>query len=250
MVSRPFYERDGQIRLELEGASVLFTTAACGDLRQTHGQLARALGLRIAYAHQVHGDTVLELGSADRPYGPDRETAGDADALIATVPDLAPMVISADCLPIVIAAARHGRTQQHAHAAIHAGRQGQAARAVAAVHAGWRGLRAGVIGKTLERLRALAPEAALEAAIGPAAGVCCYEVGEEVHQAFAQVGQDLRAGPRLDLKAIARAQLRRAGVEVVYDVGLCTICSDPSALFSHRRDHGQTGRQGALAWLS
>jgi copper oxidase (laccase) domain-containing protein len=54
----------------------------------------------------------------------------------------------------------------------------------------------------------------------------------------------------LDLKAIAREQLRRAGVEVVHDVGLCTICGDPTLLFSHRRDGGITGRQAGVVWLS
>ena len=54
----------------------------------------------------------------------------------------------------------------------------------------------------------------------------------------------------LDLKAIAARQLRAAGVEEVHDVGLCTICSDPALFFSHRRDHGVTGRQAGIAWLS
>ena len=59
-----------------------------------------------------------------------------------------------------------------------------------------------------------------------------------------------RNGRNLDLKAIARAQLERAGVDVVHDVGLCTICADPSLFFSHRRDRGVTGRQAGIAWLS
>ena len=61
---------------------------------------------------------------------------------------------------------------------------------------------------------------------------------------------DLRNGRNLDLKAIARAELERSGVEAVHDVGLCTICSDPSLLFSHRRDGGVTGRQAGIAWLN
>jgi hypothetical protein len=75
-------------------------------------------------------------------------------------------------------------------------------------------------------------------------------VGDDVHATFAAQGLDIRSGRNLDLKAIAREQLRRAGVEVVHDVGLCTICGDPTLLFSHRRDGGITGRQAGVVWLS
>jgi polyphenol oxidase len=97
------------------------------------------------------------------------------------------------------------------------------------------------------RSRGLRP---LQAAIGPGAGPCCYEVGEEVHAAFVEQELDIRNARNLDLKAIAREQLQRAGVEVVHDVGLCTICDDPTLLFSHRRDGGITGRQAGVVWLS
>ncbi len=66
---------------------------------------------------------------------------------------------------------------------------------------------------------------------------------------FADRGDDVRRGENLDLKAIARHELARAGVDRVYDVGLCTICSDPSLFFSHRRDRGITGRQAGVVWL-
>jgi copper oxidase (laccase) domain-containing protein len=89
----------------------------------------------------------------------------------------------------------------------------------------------------------------LTAAIGPGAGPCCYEVGDEVHAAFASLGGEVRRGSNLDLKAIARRRLSEAGVEVVHDAELCTMC-DPSMFFSHRRDGGVTGRQAGLVWLS
>ena len=86
------------------------------------------------------------------------------------------------------------------------------------------------------------------AAIGPGAGACCYEVGDEVARAFAGLP---RSGRKLDLKAIARARsCDEAGVDEVHDVGLCTICSTRSCFFSHRRDGGVTGRQAGLAWRS
>jgi copper oxidase (laccase) domain-containing protein len=116
------------------------------------------------------------------------------------------------------------------------------------VHAGWRGLAGGVIEEGVRALYALDGHQPVHAAIGPGAGPCCYEVGEEVHTAFADRWPDSRHGRKVDLKAIARAQLIEAGASVVHDVGLCTICSDPSMFFSHRRDRGVTGRQAGIVW--
>jgi copper oxidase (laccase) domain-containing protein len=118
------------------------------------------------------------------------------------------------------------------------------------LHAGWRGLQAGVIGAGVSALRALGERGDLSAAIGPGAGPCCYEVGREVHEAFADQPPAVHHGPRLDLKSIAAAELEAAGVTEVHDLGLCTICSDPDLLFSHRRDRGVTGRQAGVAWLT
>jgi polyphenol oxidase len=144
------------------------------------------------------------------------------------------MVLVADCLPIAVA----GRGRSNGDGA------------VAMLHAGWRGLAGGIVAAGVQALRELGVDGPIEAAIGPGAGVCCYEVGEEVHAEFADVGSDVRRGRNLDLKAIARHELERAGVDAVHDIGLCTICADDSLFFSHRRDHGVTGRQAGVAWLS
>ncbi len=136
-------------------------------------------------------------------------------------------MITADCLPIVIAAPG----------------------AVAAVHAGWRGLDAGVIGNAVTKLRELSG-GVLNAAIGPGAGACCYEVGDELHRRFKAHSQDFHHGRNLDLKAIARVQLMEAGVAHIHDTEVCTICGDPQLTFSYRRDGAETGRQALVAWLS
>jgi hypothetical protein len=133
----------------------------------------------------------------------------------------------ADCLPVVVA----GRG------------------AVAVLHAGWRGLAGGVLREGVRALRECGEEATLEAAIGAGIGACCYEVGEEVHQAFAAYGPAVRRGNNLDLEAVARQQLMRLGVAVVHSLGLCTACH-PELFFSHRRDDGVTGRQAGVAWLN
>jgi copper oxidase (laccase) domain-containing protein len=82
------------------------------------------------------------------------------------------------------------------------------------------------------------------AAIGPGIGRCCYEVGEEVLAAFADV-PDAAYGRMLDLRAVARAKLRAAGVDRIDEVDLCTRC-DPETFFSHRRDGPETGRQAGV----
>jgi copper oxidase (laccase) domain-containing protein len=108
-------------------------------------------------------------------------------------------------------------------------------------HGGWRGLAAGILG------RSAAEVGAEGAAVGPGIGPCCYEVGDEVLAAFAAY-DGAAEGRMLDLKAVAAAQLREAGVEHVEVSELCTSCN-PELLFSHRRDAGVTGRQAGLAWL-
>jgi len=221
--SAPFYELDGQLAIALPDARAVFTTVSAGDVRETADAIGERLGVRLARAKQVHGSAVISVAGPTAPLK-------DADAIVTTTPGLAPMVLTADCVPIVIAGGG----------------------AVAAVHAGWKGLRDGVIAAAVEELRAVAADndAPLVAAIGPSAGSCCYEVGEDLHEVFAARGEDFRDGDNLDLHAIAARQLRDAGVARVIDSKICTICSDPAVFFSHRRDNGQTGRQGALVWLT
>lgn len=212
----PFYSLDGQIATDVPGATAVFTTQAWGDVRRTREEIGARLGTRLVNARQVHGDTVVQVGSVTA------ET--EADALITTTHGLAAAVLAADCLPIVVSAPG----------------------AAAAVHAGWRGLDRGVITGAVQALRAHIGEVPLRAAIGPGAGPCCYEVGPELHERFA----GFSVGNNLDLKAIARAELQQAGVGEVHDVGLCTICSDPDFFFSYRRDGAAAGRHAAITWLS
>jgi YfiH family protein len=239
----PFEPEGEQIAVSLPGARAVFTTRRGGAsvgpyaslnlgrltdddpaaVQENREWLQRAHGVTLVHGRQVHGTRVQRRMAAAGSGEP-----AEADGQATAVPGLGVIVLGADCLMIVIAGGG----------------------AVAAVHAGWRGLAAGVIAHGVAAVRELGAGGELQAAIGPAAGVCCYEVGEEVHAEFAAEGAGVRRGRKLDLKAIAATQLRRAGIAAVHDVGLCTICADPEVLFSHRRDHGVTGRQGALAWLT
>jgi YfiH family protein len=236
----PFVAAGKHIAVDLPGARAVFTTRRGGysagpyeslnlglltdddsdAVRRNRAALSDQFGMRFAYIRQVHGPDVVQA-ALERP-------VRDADGHVTATAGIAPMVMTADCLPIAIAGGG----------------------AVALVHAGWRGLDAGVVARGVDAVRSLASDGPLVAAIGPGAGRCCYEVGDEVRAVFESYGDGVRAGRNLDLKAIARMQLEAAGVQSVHDVELCTICSDPSLFFSHRRDHGVTGRQGGLAWLT
>jgi YfiH family protein len=240
----PFQVCDGHIAIELPGARALFTTRHGGCSRgpfrslnlglataddpervaANRSKLQQRLGVALALGRQVHGTTVAIRGAPERPSG-GREPVADGQAT--SHRGLAPAVLTADCLPVAIA--------------------GEGA--VAVVHAGWRGLAGGVIAEGVRAVRELGARGALAAAIGPGAGGCCYEVGEEVLALFADYPQARCDGRRLHLAAVAAAQLRRAGVAEIHDIGLCTICTAGEPFFSHRRDGGITGRQAGLAWL-
>jgi YfiH family protein len=248
-LAEPFFMQDEHIAVELSGARALFTTRRGGvsggpyeslnlgrwtedrpeSVEHNRSVLARGLGVRFAFGRQVHG-TLVQRVSDEPPVDPRAPQAppAEADGQATMLAGVAPMVLTADCLPVAVAGGG----------------------AVAMLHAGWRGLAAGIVGEGVAAIRELAGDAPLTAAIGPGAGPCCYEVSEAVHDAFAARSADERRGRNLDLKAIAALELARAGVGEVHDVALCTICSDRTLFFSHRRDHGATGRQAGIAWLS
>lgn len=241
----------GELLFELPGGGhALFTTRAHGNMSSVsgldheHGMHARErlrtqLGLRrLVRGYQVHGTTVRRIhGDADLP-APDAAAAqppAEADGHATRVAGVGVMALAADCLPVALG----GPT------------------AVAIVHAGWRGLAAGVLEQGVLALRTLGVEGDIAAIVGPGAGPCCYEVGPEVHAAFAPagpVGQNVPAGPAdaggspIDLPAIARERLHAAGVADVRHVAVCTICD--ARFYSHRRESTRAGRQAGIAWLA
>jgi copper oxidase (laccase) domain-containing protein len=90
----------------------------------------------------------------------------------------------------------------------------------------------------------------IRAAIGPGARVCCYETGDEVHEAFAHLGPRMRDGDHADLAAAAHAILLGEDVREIHDTRLCTMCAPAGLLWSHRREGERAGRQGGVAWRS
>jgi hypothetical protein len=188
-------------------------------------RLAAAVGVDphdVPIGLQVHKADIAVHGAAQdpSPFAEPRTALEELDGHVVRHAGLAPLVLTADCLPIALA-----------------GPGG-----VAMLHCGWRGLAAGIVA------RGAAIVEATSAAIGPGIGPCCYEVGPEVLEVFADLGAGIAAGRLLDLPEVARRLLARAGVAPVESADLCTFC-EAELFFSHRRDHGVTGRMGNLAWI-
>ena len=243
----PFHWAGEHIACELPGGSALFTTrrggvseppydtlnlglltaddpAAVDANRDRLAALTQIARERTVQGLQVHAAAVRRVRELPAPGEPLAAADGQATAL----EGVAAAVLTADCLPVALVAAE----------------------AVAIVHAGWRGLAAGVLEEGVRALRELGAQGDVRAAIGPGAGVCCYETGAEVHAAFADHGPRARRGEHADLKLVARLRLERAGVAEVHDSGICTLCAPPGLFYSHRRDGGLTGRQAGVVWRS
>jgi YfiH family protein len=202
----------------------ILTGDAGARVRENRSRLASALGLDpddVLMGLQVHGAELVRHQERQRPspYAAPGSPLPEADGHVTTRAGVAPAVLVADCLPLALA-----------------GRAG-----VALLHCGWRGLAAGIVARGAAAVDATA------AAIGPGIGPCCYEVGEEVLERFAPLGDGVARGRMLHLAEVARRQLREAGVEDVAVADLCTSCHG-DLFFSHRRDGERSGRQAGLAW--
>jgi purine-nucleoside/S-methyl-5'-thioadenosine phosphorylase / adenosine deaminase len=196
-------------------------------------------GQRLYLARQVHGaQGVQVLDQTPAVVRPQ-----EADYLFTDRPGVTVAVITADCVPLLMADPK--------------------GRGVAAVHAGWRGLVAGVIGTAVRSLGEVGgrPED-LVAGLGPCIGPCCFEVGQEVVEAFveafpshpdivvpAQSGPTPFPKPHVNLWRAARTALEEAGLDPAHiaDPPGCTLC-DPERFYSYRRDGARIGQQ--LAYIS
>jgi len=174
---------------------------------------------------QVHGTHIVDVAEAE----PDTE----ADGSVSTRPGLTCVVMTADCLPVLLCDAAGSR--------------------VAAVHAGWRGLAAGAIEAAVRRLDG-SPDS-LMAWLGPAIGPRRFEVGDEVREIF--LTDDAGAEPAFqahghgkwlaDIYQLARLRLSRMGVSRVSGGGACTF-DEMERYYSYRREN-TTGRMASLIWF-
>ncbi len=184
---------------------------------------------RLTVAEQVHGDRVAVVMGERIGCGRDRTETRlpGVDGLVTDEPDVPLMALGADCGLIVIYDPER--------------------RAVAVGHAGWRGTAKRLVYALVRHLTAAygCRCETLVATIGPCAGVCCYEVKEDVVATFAAGGHDtatfvdIRGGAMyLDVARANALQLEACGLrrEKIDVAGVCTICSD--AFYSHRRAPG------------
>ena len=207
------------------------TTRALGDMRKGSPGRERLRAMLPAdplWLHQVHGTRVHDAHVAQSS-----GAALEGDSFVLRAPGPVCAIQAADCMPVVLADER--------------------AEALGIAHAGWRGLAAGVLEATLREMGT--PPARVIAWLGPAIGPQVYEVGTDVHDAF--VARDAAAQSAfvavrpqhwlLDLYAIARLRLARAGVERIFGGTWCTY-REKDLFFSFRRDR-TSERMAALAWL-
>jgi YfiH family protein len=218
----------------------LFTTRQLSLASPDTDRLAVAVGARsVAMARQVHGRTVAVVRDGEMPPA----VAPEADVFVSSSAEVAVAVRVADCVPLLMADRARG--------------------VVAAVHAGWRGTAARAAVAALEALdREFGTRPGdVVAAIGPSIGVCCYEVGSELVDAFAAAGHERylidrwflapapprgsreRSKLRLDVAGANRDQLVIAGVpeQQIHVSGLCTAMH-LDVLTSYRAEKEQAGR--------
>lgn len=186
---------------------------------ENRARVMAAAGLGSLYlGRQVHGDgvTVIDAQPPDDPQ--------EADAVIVSVPGVAVGVLTADCVPILVAEPSRGLT--------------------AAVHAGRRSTERGIIAKTIALMRGRfgADPARMTAVIGPCIRACCYHVDPETARNFASCCGAPYA-ENLDLVGVNLRQLEASGVARagILDSGVCVSCRN-ELFYSHRADRNATGR--------
>jgi len=193
-------------------------------VRQNRVIIKDMLGLpsEPVWLEQIHGDRVVDAASVD--------LLQQADASYTDKPGIVCAVMTADCLPLLVCAPDGSR--------------------VAAIHAGWRGLLAGVISNTLA---VIASSDAL-VWLGPAIGPDCFEVGDDVREAFLNKAIAFTAAFKpqgkgkwlADIYQLARIDLAAQGINNIYGGVFCTF-TEQQRFYSYRRDK-ETGRMAALIW--
>lgn len=217
--------------------------AAVRENRARLGAIAGAPEDRLTFGRQVHGNNVAVVdpslvgsGSAGGV-----ESIPDTDAMVTDVPEAPLVVLVADCCTVAL--------------------YDPVNKSIGLAHAGWRGTAAGIAASLVEEMagRFGSDPGELLAGIGPSIGRCCYEVGEDVLERFGgsfprlvdQVFDGSRNGKAfLDLQRANRLILASAGVrdDRIETAGLCTACRT-DLFYSHRTEHGRTGRSGVLITL-
>lgn len=212
------------------------------NVLRNRARICAALDVRLdsaVAAQQIHGVNVVVVGESDRGRGALSwdDAIPDADALITACEDLFLLMTFADCVPIVL--------------------YDPVRVALGLVHAGWKGTVGGIVGKAVDSMVRVfgSDPRQIVAAIGPAVGPCCYEVGPDVIEVIRSSGLEssaltMRDRVHFDLWAANRTQLLRAGLQEsnVEVSAICPACRT-HLFFSHRGERGRTGRFAVVAGL-
>jgi len=178
-----------------------------------------------SWLRQVHGDAVVLVAS------PGAGAGAEGDGLVSSAPGTALAVFTADCAPIALTSAEG---------------------VIGVAHAGWRGLVAGIVERTADRMRALGA-GEISGALGPCIHAECYEFSAADLDRVAGVlgdgvrGRTVAGAPALDMQAGVRAVLERAGVMLAHDADVCTACA-AADYFSHRA-RAESERQATVVWV-
>lgn len=182
------------------------------------------LGVEPVWLEQTHSTICVEV---------DADNNRNADASITRMPNKPLVILTADCLPITLC--------------------NKSGTEVAAIHAGWKGLYNGIIENTLAKMNSIAND--LMAWVGPAICQQCYEVGDEVYQAFTGKYSNTcnafiphNSKWLANLPQMAEDILKLNGVIPVFQSNFCTF-ELKNEFFSYRREQ-QTGRIGTLIWIN
>lgn len=226
-----FTDRNGGVSIGIYAS--LNLRLHCDDdpehIRENYRRLGELVGCsRFVLGNQQHTDNILHVDGSYAKSDIFDPVSYVADGLITREPELALVVFTADCVPVLL----------------------QGPGVVAAVHAGWRGTAKGIAAKAVAEMGC--DPADIHAFIGPSIGLCCYEVGDEVREAMRQrMGEEAESFFRdrhIDLKGLNRRQLELAGVSRIDVSTACTCCSH-ERYWSHRYTKGQRGTQAGVIVL-
>ncbi|GCD12698.1 peptidoglycan editing factor PgeF [Clostridium tagluense] len=224
------------IKFQYENAVILFSTAKA-DLNFNKNTQEGLLNLEIikkhyklqaiGYLNQIHSDIIVSFDG----------NTNDGDALISDRTKTAIGVFTADCVPVILVDTKKG--------------------VIAAVHSGWKGTKALIVSKTIERLEENYGSKAkdIRVYIGPHIGGCCYEVSPELIEAF--TSQDIYSNikisnnNKLDLEKCILAQLVDKGIkeENITTTNTCTACNKQYELYSYRNSENKQGRMFSFVYL-
>jgi polyphenol oxidase len=174
------------------------------------------------WLHQTHSNLAIKITARSVPLHGDASYTNQVGVVCA--------VMTADCLPLLICAADGSE--------------------IAAIHAGWRGLLDGIIDNTINALQSRN----VLVWLGPAIGLDCFEVGEEVRAAYLAKSTEYASAFKqknedkwlADIYQLARINLSALGISKIFGGNFCTV-TDHERFYSYRRDK-DTGRMATLIW--